>query len=101
MACIYELDIKDEYLKAVINAVKDGSLNIDDKVKLYHHISEDSFLESDRNKDANGIPFFIKKEDDSIEVNQFKTKEEVVERLEDIRSFIIKSIRESQAKVHR
>ena len=43
MACIYELDIKDEHLKAAINEVVDGSLSIDGKVKLYHHINQDSF----------------------------------------------------------
>ena len=101
MACVYELTVKDKYLRVAMNAVKDGSLGVDDKVKLYHHISQDSFLESDRNKDANGIAFFIKNENGYVEINQFKTREEVVERLEDIRSSIIKSVRETQAKMYR
>ena len=101
MSCIYELDIKDEHLKAAINEVVDGSLSIDGKVKLYHHINQDSFLESDENKDKKGNNFFIKNEDGSIRVNEAKTKEELVERLTDVRNALIKSVRENQAKVHR
>jgi len=101
MACNYELDIKDEHLKAAINEIVDGSLSIDGKVKLYHHISQDSFLESDENKDEKGNNFFIKNEDSSIRVNEAKTKEELVERLTDVRNALIKSVRENQAKVHR